>query len=438
MSWFELLANDAANADHGFLLSPPQRTPSTMATDQSAGGQDQGFLSHSRRERESIQAASFQPNLSVERTLSPKNEDSSATLPDHPSSWNTTAPISLSAQERRMFHHFVKNLSPIIDFFDIMKHFSIVVPHLAMRNVGLMKALLALSARHLSLHDDFARNAPESDTGGISYLPIDRNAAVEYYYETLHYLNQAMQYPSYALSQEFIATATLISTYEMIDGSNHDWERHIKGVFWIQRYQNNDGESGGLRQAVWWAWLRQDIWVAMRERRRVFTIWQPKKHISTLTAPGLADRVIYLLAQCVNYASREESETTDPHLRLERGNRLLYLLQEWLDYLPQEYNPLPSIQESDIFPPIWVYPPPFAAALQMHSFARILVVVHRPSFDGLQEYQAGQKLLTASVNTICGISRTINQDDVPASLTALPCLTGGMLLFTPVCWLPSY
>lgn len=337
-----------------------------------------------------------------------------------------------------MFHHFVKNLSPIIDFFDIMKHFSIVVPHLAMRNVGLMKALLALSARHLSLHDDFARNAPESDTGGISYLPIDRNAAVEYYYETLHYLNQAMQYPSYALSQEFIATATLISTYEMIDGSNHDWERHIKGVFWIQRYQNNDGESGGLRQAVWWAWLRQDIWVAMRERRRVFTIWQPKKHISTLTAPGLADRVIYLLAQCVNYASREESETTDPHLRLERGNRLLYLLQEWLDYLPQEYNPLPSIQESDIFPPIWVYPPPFAAALQMHSFARILVVVHRPSFDGLQEYQAGQKLLTASVNTICGISRTINQDDVPASLTALPCLTGGMLLFTPVCWLPSY
>lgn len=56
-----------------------------------------------------------------------------------------------------------------------------------------------------------------------------------------------MQYPSFARSHEVIATASLISTYEMIDGSNKDWQTHLKGVFWIQRSQDNDGESGGLR-----------------------------------------------------------------------------------------------------------------------------------------------------------------------------------------------
>lgn len=433
LSWFELLARDAASADRGFLFTPPQGVPSSLQADQSAGPIQGSSLPPSRRERESIQAASFQHDLEAARTLCPKTEDPSTSLPDEPSSWNTAANIHLSTVERRMFHHFVRNLSSVIDFFDIMKHFSILVPHLALRNIGLMKALLALSARHLSLHEDFARKAPEGDTGAVYFLPIDRHIAVEYYYQTLHYLNQAMQYPSYALSQELIATATLISTYEMIDGSNRDWERHLKGVFWIQRYQNNDVGSGGLRQAVWWTWLRQDLWVAMRERRRVFTIWQPKKHISTLSASELASRVIYLLAQCVNYASLEESETTDLPQRLERGNILLYILQEWYDYLPREYNSLPPIQDSDIFPPIWVYPPPFAGALQMHSFARILVVLHRPSVGGLQDYRAAQKLLTSSVNTICGIARTIDEDDIAATLTALPCLFGGMLFYQLSC-----
>jgi hypothetical protein len=84
-----------------------------------------------------------------------------------------------------------------------------------------------------------------TDHGGTSLAPrsdsvqshvIDRNLAVQYYYETLHYLNRAMQHPSYARSHEVIATSLLISTYEMIDGSNQDWERHLKGVFWIQRF----------------------------------------------------------------------------------------------------------------------------------------------------------------------------------------------------------
>jgi hypothetical protein len=266
-------------------------------------------------------------------------------------------------------------------------------------------------------------------------IKVDRNVAVQYYYESLRCLSKAMRHPLYASSHEVVATALLISAYEMIDGSNQDWERHLKGVFWIQRFQDNDGESGGLRQAVWWAWLRQDVWVAMRERRRVFSFWQPKKPLPMLSAPELATRATWLLGQCVNYASKEEQDTMELSRRLERGSELLYLLQQWHDYLPPEYSPLPGLSDVETFPPIWVHPSPYAASLQVHSLSRILVILHRPSSGGLEDYRAAQKLLTLSVNIICGIARTVDSGDTAASLTSLQCVYGGRSSFQIAVWM---
>lgn len=428
LSWFELLANDAANADDGFLLSPPQQFPRSHTHEPVEDPQNSSNLRpRTLRERESFYAAAFPRNPEIEQRLASQTPEGASVVSDDPLSWSTYAPIQLSDLETLLFSHFVRISSQWLDLYDPTKHFSTVVPHLALRNVGLMRALLALSARHLSLHTDEHQNAD----GTVIHM-IDRNLAVQYYYETLHYLNRAMQHPSYARSLEVIATSLLISTYEMIDGSNQDWERHLKGVFWIQRFQDNDGESGGLRQAVWWAWLRQDVWVAMRERRRVFSFWQPKKPIASLTASELATRATYLLAQCVNYISREEQETSDLTRRLERGGELLFLLQEWHDQLPPEYNPLPLSSDMDTFPPIWINPSAYAAALQVHSLARILVVLHRPSTGGMEDYRAAQKLLGLSVNTICGIARTIDERDHAASLVSIHCLFGaGMCVHTP-------
>lgn len=415
LSWFELLATDAANADDRFFLSLPQHFPPAQVKDEDPQN-SANLQPRNPRERESFYAAAFRKDPEAEERLASQTINDH-TVFDDPSSWTTSAPITLSNLEHRLFTHFVRVSSQWLDFYDQVKHFSSVVPHLALRNLGLMRALLALSARHLSL--DLAGSE------GFEKYTVDRNLAVQYYFETLHYLNKAMRHPSYARSHEVIATSILISTYEMIDGSNQDWERHLKGVFWIQRFQDNNGESGGLRQAVWWAWLRQDVWVAMRERRRVFSFWQPKKPLSVLTASELATRATFLLAQCVNYASEEEQDSSDLSRRLGRGRELLYLLQEWHDHLPPEYNPLPIVSHTDTFPPIWVHPSPYTAALQIHSLARIVVILNRPSTGGFEDYRAAQKILTISVNTICGIARTIDEQDHSANIVSLQCLFGG-------------
>lgn len=218
-----------------------------------------------------------------------------------------------------------------------------------LRNIGLMKAILALSAQHLSRQRSLMNTYP--------FTPVDPNLPVQYYYETLHYVQTALQYDTYAHSEEILATALVISTYEMLDESDSGWQRHLKGVFWIQRSQDVNGASGGIRQAVWWAWLRQDIWAAFRERRKCFSFWKPVKDYPELGEHELASQVIYLFSQAVNYCaepnamSDEEKET--------RASELLSMLDRWRSFMGSRIKPLPTVPTNGIFQPVWIHPPEF-------------------------------------------------------------------------------
>jgi len=214
-----------------------------------------------------------------------------------------------------------------------------------------MNAILALSARHLALK-------PPADE---SILPGSINA-LQYYNKTLHYIRKAMHYDTYKTSLELLATSLIISAYEMLDGSTQDWQRHLQGVFWIQRSQVIHGDSQGLRQAVWWAWLCQDVWAAFREKRKPFTFWQPVRMLSELNPYELAARSVYFFAQVVGYCSYEETEASqnDPHRRISEADTLSENLEDWKKHLTVEFQPLsqPSSPD-DVFKPIWINPPAF-------------------------------------------------------------------------------
>jgi hypothetical protein len=97
-----------------------------------------------------------------------------------------------------------------------------------------MNAILALSARYLAL------KPPAHEL----ILPGSINT-LQYYNKTLHYIRKAMHYDTYKTSLELLATSLIISAYEMLDGSTQDWQRHLQGVFWIQRSQVIHGDSPG-------------------------------------------------------------------------------------------------------------------------------------------------------------------------------------------------
>lgn len=225
-----------------------------------------------------------------------------------------------------------------------------------MRNRGLFNAILALSLRHLSLN---VRFQPPNQR------PQDPLDALPFYFTTLNYIREAMQYESYKDSLELLATASIVSSYEMLDGSRQDWERHLRGLSCIQQSQGIHGDSGGLKQAVWWAWLCQDVWAAWRERRKPFTTWRPDRRLDQLDSFELAARSVCLFGQAVAFCSREEVELglQNPTARLAQAEALTKALGSWYGCLPVAFEPLPVLDDASAvkgpFTPMWIHPPCF-------------------------------------------------------------------------------
>jgi hypothetical protein len=289
----------------------------------------------------------------IDPQLQPAEQSRPVDCPYEP--WKSPDIIALSDDELGFFHHYINVLGPVLDLFDPRRYFSNLVPKLAVHNAGLLKSLLALAARHMALLSDhqtaqntFNVQTPVShsslqDSNSLNNHNPFLEVATQYYYETLQYLSQNLLYPAYTRSTEIISTALLISTYEMFDASGRygdgGWERHLRGIFWIQRSQDNNGETkDGLRRAAWWMWLRQDIWVAFRESRRVLTIWRPTKRLVDLTPDELTTRIVYICARCVDYAAKEKHY--DMNIRIDQGDKLLQALDDWFRILPPSFQPI--------------------------------------------------------------------------------------------------
>lgn len=274
-----------------------------------------------------------------------------------------------------------------------------------------MKAILALASRHAL---------------GIGRDPnTDVSVPIQYYYETLHYVQEALHYTTYTCSEELLATSIIISTYEMLDDANSNWQRHLKGVFWIQRSQDVNGQSGGLRQAVWWAWLRQDLWAAFREKRACFSFWRPVKAVSELTQDELANRAIYLLSQAVNFFAHSESASMTISQKSLAGETILEALEQWRACLGPAFRSLPTTEPLlSEFRPIWIHPPHYAVAMQAYHFATILVTLQLPT-AGFQSYLQTQRVLSEAVGTICGIAMELK--DEGCQILCAQCLFGAGL-----------
>ncbi|KAL4739431.1 fungal-specific transcription factor domain-containing protein [Aspergillus similis] len=386
--WFDLLANDA-------VRESPQISSIFGSVDRTHVNDE--ALQPSLRSGQSIRNA-IQPESSIHTVRNPQKGPS----PEE-RLWQAQETIELLPHEYFLFENFVLRVSPWIDLFDPTNKFSTFVPHLAMRNAGLLNAILALSSRHFSLN-----------SGNASHDPPHRETSLQYYYQTLHYVQKAMQYSSYKTSLELLATVLIISTYEMLDDSSQDWQRHLEGVFLIQRSQVIHGDSGGLKSAVWWAWLCQDVWAAFRERRKTLTFWVPKRTYADLSPSEIAARSMFVLAKVINYCSREESALAEINLqaRVDGTKHLRGMLDEWRDHLTVEFTPLPAMapKQPAAFGPIWIRTPSFAVAVQLHCVAHILLCSHEPCIGDLDGYLERQTRIRQCVEIICGIAMTLNDD----------------------------
>jgi hypothetical protein len=200
IEWYDLLAEDAINSMQGQNI-----------------GSRWNFDVHSLSRRQSPQPPVVLDTGSVAFDSADSQAVSTTNKP-----WNTVSSIELKVDELEYFEHFINVVAPILDLFDAGKHFASIVPHLALRNVGLLKSLLAVGACHMAIikHQSSGAETPMPATSNTpasssSALPGASRIAEQYYYETLQCISQNLVYQAYTTSYEILATATMISTYEV-------------------------------------------------------------------------------------------------------------------------------------------------------------------------------------------------------------------------------
>lgn len=321
--------------------------------------------------------------------------------------------VILTDMEIQLLEHYVSHLSGWIDITDPDRRFAIIVPELAMKNQGLASAILALSSLHLSLgtgsrplrnqvdRDGLLSASPKTVQGSSSAerrckhssLQIDPTMPVQYYNETLHYLQQAMGSPAFLRSDELLATVLIISTFEMTETQNlgSAWDKHLKGVFWIQRSLVIHGESQGLKQRIWWSWLRQDIYAAFRRRRQILSFYKVTRACATLNFWELVDRAVYLLGQCVNYASIKEEENgrADVQRRLDDSAKLWQKLEEFSSCFQKYDRRLPTSDSSNsVFKPIWINPTAASMTAEQHKSCVWMLTLRRSRHTSPAFFQA--------------------------------------------------
>ena len=216
IEWYDLLAQDAID---------------TMQDQNPTNRWNFDYSSLSRRQT---------PRQSVAPEAGPGDGDESATatqaLPSEP--WNTESRIELKDEELVFFEHYINVVAPILDLFDPLNHFASMVPHLALRNIGVLKSILAVGARHLTLGqateptEPLLHVPPGTPASVHSLSPNATKFAEQYYFETLQYLSQNLLYQTYTGSHEILVTAIMISTYEMFgtaENPDHSaWDRHLR------------------------------------------------------------------------------------------------------------------------------------------------------------------------------------------------------------------
>jgi hypothetical protein len=416
--WYELIARDAwKNADqYQFLTSHSSRWSFNLDT----VGQHMPVLP---QQSPVLSDPLASPSHPATAPISHEFGDRSRSVQE---AWNMAEPVALGAQETDYLQYYIESVGPLLDLFDATRqHFSNYVLHLALRNEGLLKSVLAVAASHLASHP---RDSPRVSINSLLSSQSEpttrshRENALQYYYETLGYLSQAMRLPGFVHGEEILANAALISWYEAFESdTSPNWERHLKGVFWLQRQRNSDGESHGMPGAIWWSWLRQDIWAAFRHGRRTLTIWQPTKSISALNSEELIRYVLYIQAKAVSYASAEAIETLSFEQRMRDAEDLLVVLEEWRAALPKQSYSIPTSTEqhngTSLYKPRWIHPPKYAAALQAYNIGKLLVSLNRPSLGGRQEFRDRQKVLEASIEEVAGIASAPNATYSPLAVS---------------------
>jgi hypothetical protein len=126
-------------------------------------------------------------------------------------------------------------IGPWFDLFDQERHFSLIVPHLALEQDLLKLASLACASRQHHL---------------ISASSVD--TTLTYYDDALQMLTASLRDGLTSSTAAVFASCLFLAHCEIIGASTQDWHLHLAGTYSLIKTHAWHGQSEGLGQACFW------------------------------------------------------------------------------------------------------------------------------------------------------------------------------------------
>ncbi|CZT11165.1 uncharacterized protein RCO7_09899 [Rhynchosporium graminicola] len=317
---------------------------------------------------------------------------------------NSAWPIK-DAAEARLFEHYVLDLARWLDLCDPQGHFQYEVPKRAAKCPVLLKAILALSARQLTL------TKRETESNEI--------AANQHYGDCIQLLIPVIT----RADENIFAALIILRVFEEIDVFESDGTQGLAHIAGIQSFVRGHGSNlmqGGLGEAAFWVGLRQEIYVATIMHRAVqIEIRHINRSVVPLSDFDWANRAVVHLADVLNCCF---GHGVDP----EQCSRLQIESDRWQNDKPNSFSPYyyrgADRSKGEAFPEILHIHPCHIVGIQHHKLAQILLSIFslRSPQSRNNSYEAENPLLInikQDLREICGIGLH-NRATPPGMFTA--------------------
>ncbi|KAL4893849.1 hypothetical protein BDV59DRAFT_177310 [Aspergillus ambiguus] len=238
-------------------------------------------------------------------------------------------------QVANIFRHYMENLAAWYDLNDSKRHFKDVVPIRARYNPLLLSAILAFAAAH-----------QHRTLGDSIYLEL----AEFYHYDSVRRLISLTNNVDQLPIGETLAAICLLRSYEIIT-QNVSSQNHLQGCYSLLASRQFH-ITADLLSAGYWNYLREDITVALIERRGLMiTLSDQNAPLEPTEDMDFANYVTFLLGKCINRCLSVDS----PPLDLLEWEAMKAELDSWKSSLPPSFDPIrtPQLGTQSSFPSIW-------------------------------------------------------------------------------------
>ncbi|KAI9373035.1 hypothetical protein BJX61DRAFT_504980 [Aspergillus egyptiacus] len=355
-------------------------------------------LSSSSPDRRTISSINISPKPVSDPSPLP-SASTWADLSPPPSSFSPHQEIApfMTTREATLLRFFTHSLAARFDVCDQSSHFSTEVPRRALQVPMVLKAVLALSARHLAIM-----------SGSNDW------EASEYHSQCAELLIQALSQAEGAYDDNLLITVVILRVYEELEPTA-DEKCHWLGSTRLLNTMAKSASSGGLAEAISWQFLRQAIYACLVELQPMQLNLENYEHSSVFRRrddAAYANCIIFLCARIIQLRSGTNAHSFDES----DWQYLSDSVEHWYQQRPISWQPL-KYQEANPaanrpFPEFWIVSPPAVVGLQYYHTARIILATSNKYQGIISDYELArlrrleEQTIASHLISVIGLSKS--------------------------------